>query len=219
MTAPSSASSRFRAGGAGRVVGEVEDDELGAGRDRGLEVLGAELEAVVLGAVDGDGDAAGELRHQRIGGPAGARDDDLVARIDGRHDGVVEDLLAAVADHDLIEREVEAVFAEEFPLHGLLERGRAVLRGIFGLAGQRRLVAGLDRMEGGREVGLADGERDDLDAGGAERAGADGHRHRRGDGRGPQPFGERGHGAAQESPWQKRWMRVQASRRSSVAVA
>src|SRR6185437_12961840 len=90
------------------------------------------------------------------------RDDDLVALVDRRHQRVVEHLLAAGADDDLLRRVVEAVLALELGGHRLLELGRAVDRGVFGVAaphgGDRRLLD-----VGGRvEIGLAGREADDV---------------------------------------------------------
>ena len=124
--------------GAGRVVGRVQDQPLGARRDRLLEVVRLELEAGLLGAADHDRGAAGEQGHVRVRHPVRRRNDHLVAGIERRHQRVVDDLLAAGADADLVGPVVEAVLARELRDHRRLQLGRAVDRGVLGLAGMDR---------------------------------------------------------------------------------
>ena len=50
------------------------------------------------GGDDRDRHTAGEQHHVRVAHPEGRRDDHLVARIERRHEGIVEHLLAAGAD-------------------------------------------------------------------------------------------------------------------------
>ena len=145
-------------------------------RDRALQVLGAQLEAVVLRAGHGDRLALGQQDHVRIGDPEGRRDDHLVARVQGRHQGVVEHLLAAGADGDLLGLVVQAVVALELLDDRRLQLGRAVDRRVLGLAaldgGDGRL---LDVVRG-VEIRLAGAQADDVAAGGLELAGLLGHR-------------------------------------------
>ena len=164
-----------RAHRAGRIVGEVQHHPLGLGRDRGLEVDGAQLEVVVLRARHRHRRGARERRLVGIGDPARRGDDHLVARVNARHQRVVHDLLAAVGDHDLLQRIVEIVVALELALDRLLQGLDAVLRRILGLAGQGRLVRRLDGVRRRREVGLARREADDLHALGAQLAHLAGH--------------------------------------------
>ena len=180
-------------GRAGGVVGGVQHHPFGAGGDGGFEILGAKLEAVVLRAGDDDGFAADDLRHQRVGAPVGRGDDDFVAGVDGGHEGVEDDLLAAVGDHDLVERVVEAGVAFELGLDRLLQGGDAVLGGVFGVTAQGGGVGGLDGVGGAGEVGLADGQRDHVDALGAHGAGLDGHLDGAGHGSAGQAGSELGH--------------------------
>jgi hypothetical protein len=79
--------------------------------------------------------------HVGIADPAGGGDHDLVAEIAGRHDGIEDDLLAAIADQDLVQFVVEAVVALELALDRGLQRLRAVLGRVFGVAGQGRRCA------------------------------------------------------------------------------
>ena len=120
-------------GRAGRVVRRVQDQPLGARRDRRFEVVRLQLEAGLLRAAHDHRRAAGEQGHVGIGNPVRCRDDHLVARIEGRHQGVVDDLLAAGADADLIGAIGQPVLARELADDRRLEFRRTVDRGVFGL--------------------------------------------------------------------------------------
>ena len=115
-----------RIGGAGRVRRRVEQEPFGLRRDRALERLGADLEAVLHGADHRHRRAAGEQHHVGIAHPIRRRDDHLVARIERRHERVVEHLLAAGADRDLRGLVVEAVLALELARDRFLELGEPV---------------------------------------------------------------------------------------------
>ena len=140
-----------------------------------LKVLRPKLEAVVLRAIDHHRLAADDAGHQQVGAPVWGGDNHLVALVHGRQQGVEDHALAAVADGDLVQGVVQAGVALELALDGSLERRRAVLGRILGVAPQRRLVRGLDGMGRAVEVGFADGEGDDVDAIGAHLPGADRH--------------------------------------------
>ena len=121
-----------------------------------------QLEAVRGRADDRHRLAAGERHHLGIAHPVGRRDDHLVAGIDGGHQRVVEHLLAAGADDDLVRLVGQAVLALELGDHRVLQFRNAVDGGILGLAG----FDGMDRRQldvGGRvEVRLAGAEADDV---------------------------------------------------------
>ena len=130
-----------RAGRTRRIVGKIEDQPPGPGRDGGVEVLGPQLELVVLRAGHGHRRRLRDHGHVGVADPARRRDHHLVSGIAARHQGIEDDLLAAVADQDLIERVIEAVVALELALHRRLQRLRAVLRRVLGVAGQGRPCA------------------------------------------------------------------------------
>jgi hypothetical protein len=113
-------------------------------------------------AHDRNGFAAGQRHHFRIAHPIGRRDDHLVAGIDGRHQRVVEHLLAAGADDDLVRLVGQAVLPLELGDDRLLQFGNAVDGGVLGLAGLDRV----DRRQldvGGRvEIRLARAEADNI---------------------------------------------------------
>ena len=147
-------------GRAGRVVGRVQDHPLGLRPDRLLEILGPQLEAGLLGAGHRHRRAAGQQHHVGVGHPVGRGDDHLVARVEGRHQGVVEHLLAARPDRDLVERVVEPVLAPELALDRLLQLRRAVDRGVLGLAPPDRLDRGRLDVLGRVEVRLPGAQAD-----------------------------------------------------------
>ena len=117
-------------GGAGRVAGRVQDQPLGPGRDRALEILGLQLEALRLRALHDDRRAVAEQHHLGIGHPVGRRDDHLVAGIERRQHGVEDDLLAARGDDGLRRLVVEAMVALHLGADRLAQRRRAGHRGV-----------------------------------------------------------------------------------------
>ena len=102
-----------RIGGTARIGGRVEDEPFGARRDRLLEASGLKLETMLGGGRHENRLAARQHHDIGIAHPIGRRDDDLVARIDGRHQRIEQHLLAAGADRDLRWLVVEAVLALE----------------------------------------------------------------------------------------------------------
>ena len=162
-------------GGAGWVVGAVQDHPFGAGRDGGVKVFGAEAKAVILRAVHYHCLAANQPGHERVSAPIRGWDDHLVSIIQRRQQGVVDDLLAAVADRDLVQSKVEAGIPLELALDGLFQGGLAVIGWVFGVAAKCSLVGGLDRMGRTCEIRLTDREGDHWNALGAEGTGAVGH--------------------------------------------
>ncbi len=112
-----------------------------------------------------------EQHDVRIGHPVGRRDDHLVAGIEGGHQRVVDGLLAAAADGDLLGGVVEVVLPLELGADRLAQRRGAGDRGILGLAA---IDGGLSRrldVVGGVEVRLAGAEADDVAAGGLQLGG------------------------------------------------
>ncbi len=115
-----------RIGGAGRVRRRAKDDPFGLRRDRLFQRIGLQLEAVRGRAHHRHRFAAGERHHFRIAHPIGRGDDDLVAGIDGGHQRVVEHLLAAGPDDDLVRLVGQTVLALKFGDDRLLQLGNAV---------------------------------------------------------------------------------------------
>ena len=97
--------------------------------------------------------------------------DDFVSRVDEGEEGIGDAMLGAVGDHHARGGVVEAVLPRELARDGLAEIGVSrdgsveIVPFVYGPLG--RLAHGL----GSGEVGLADGEVDDIDSGLAESAG------------------------------------------------
>ncbi len=146
-----------RAGGVARVV---EHEPLGAGRDGRFQVLGAQLEAVVLAAGDEHRLAIGQRDDVGVADPAGRGDDHLVVLVQ-RGDHRVEDhLLAAGGDDDLLRLVVDAAVALELGGDGFAQGAGAGDVGVLGVTaldgGDCRVLDELGRVE----IGLALGEGD-----------------------------------------------------------
>ena len=110
--------------GAGRVAWIVQHEPLGLRRDRRFQVLGAQLEAVVLRARHQHRLAVGQRDDVGITDPARAGDDHLIAGVQRRQHGVEDHLLAAGGDDDLLRLVVDAGVALE-----LLPPPRGAARG------------------------------------------------------------------------------------------
>jgi len=159
-------------GHAGGVGGAVDDEQAGLVGDRRLQLAGGDLEMLVGTGVGEHGHAAGQQRHVRIGDPVGDRDDDFVARIENGLGQVVEALLAATGDQDLLRSIIEAVVALEFVDDGLFQRGGTIYRCILGKAVAYRLDGRFLDMVGGVEVRFTRPQSNDVLAGGPHLGGA-----------------------------------------------
>ncbi len=183
-------------GGARRVRGAVEQQPLRLGRDRLFELLGHELEAVVLRAGHGNRRAFGQLHHVGIAHPIGRRDDHLVAGVERGQERVEQHLLAAGGGDDLLGRVVEIVLALELGRDRLLQRRRAAHIGVARLARIDRLLRGLAHVRRRVEIGLAGAEADHVLAGRLERARFHRHAHRGGGLDAGEALCEQGHGGS-----------------------
>jgi hypothetical protein len=149
-------------GRARRVRRRVQDQPFGLRRDRRVEILRAQLEAVVLRARDRHGLAVAKQHHLGVGDPVRRWNHHLIAWAQGRHQRVVEDLFAAVADGDLGRFVIESVFAFELAADRALQFDAAVEHGVAGLAALDRGDAGLANVLGCVEIGLALRQRNDV---------------------------------------------------------
>ena len=138
-----------------RVRGRVEDEPFGFRRDRGLKLCGGQFEIRLDPGHDRNRGAACQQDHIRIADPIGGGDDHLVARIAGRHQCVVQDLLAAGTDRNLRGRVGQAVFLQEFRTDRRLQFRDAIHGGIAGLAGVDGALGRLADVLWGVEVRLA----------------------------------------------------------------
>ena len=163
------------------------------GRNRALEIVGLQLEAMLHRGLDRHRRAAGDRDHVGIAHPIGRRDDHLVAGIDRREKRVEQDMLAAGADDRLRGFVVEPVLALELGRDRLAQRLDAGDGRIFRLAA-------LDGGDGGAldivrrvEIRLADRQRDDVAPGGFQFARFLRHRDGRGGLDPQQGVGNEGH--------------------------
>ncbi len=114
------------------------------------------------GGLDEDRRAAAEHHHLGVGDPVGRGNDDLVAGVQRGEKRVVDHLLAAGPDDDLRGLVVEAVLALELAGDRLAQGHDAGDRGVLGLAAADGRDGGFLDVVGGVEIGLADGEADDI---------------------------------------------------------
>jgi hypothetical protein len=125
-----------------------------------LQGLRLELEVLLHGAFHEDRRAAAQAHHLRVRHPVGRRHDDLVARVQGGEQGVVDHLLAAGGHDGLRRLVVEAVLALELAGDGLAQGHDAGDRRVLGLAPADRRDGGFLDVVGGVEIRLADGKAD-----------------------------------------------------------
>ncbi|CAD0217346.1 hypothetical protein AGRHK599_LOCUS4985 [Rhizobium rhizogenes] len=134
---------RMRIGRTRRVGRRVEDEPLGLRRDRLFEIRRLKLEVMLLGGRNENRRAAAKRHHLGIRHPVRRRDDDFIARVQRRHEGVEQDLLAAGANDRLLPGIFQTVFALELGGDRLAQLGDT---------GHRRVLrfAAVDRVDGGR---------------------------------------------------------------------
>ena len=81
------------------LLGRIGDDHFGFRGHDLFDFRGAQHEGIVFTRFGEDRDAAGIFHHVRIADPVGRADDDFVAGIDERADGVEDGVLAADVDY------------------------------------------------------------------------------------------------------------------------
>ena len=132
------------------------------------EQLHVQIEAVLFIQRHYDRHAAGQLGHGRIGNPVRRGNQHFVARVDDRLKNIVEALLAAATDLNLLGIIVPAVTLAIAVAYGLPQLRNAVGWGVAGVALVYGLFAGSADMRRGGKVGLADTEIEDIHALGLE---------------------------------------------------
>jgi len=128
--------------------------------DRGIQLIGRDLVALRGTRRDDHRRATAILDDIGIGDPVRRRNDDLVTRLDRRHQRIEQRVLAANVHADLTGLIAQAVVALELGGDRRLQFGRAVDIGIFGLARADRLDCGVLDEIGRIEIGLAGGQAD-----------------------------------------------------------
>ena len=162
-------------GRARRVGRRVQDQPLGLRRDRPVQILGPQLEALLDRAGHEDRRAAGELHDVGIADPIRRGDHNLVARIEGGQEGIEDALLAAGGDGNLVGGIGQPVLPLELVDDGRLQGRRAVDIRIAGVARVDRRLGGFADRFRGVEIGLPRAEADDILARRFQLAGLLGH--------------------------------------------
>lgn len=148
--------------GARGIARRIQDQPAGPRSDRRLEIGRRKPESSRFGAWHDDRTTAENPYDVEIRHPVWGRDDDLVARIQRRHQCVVDDMLRTAPHGNLVAPEMQPVVAQKLSLDGFLQFARAIESGVLGSALAYRADCGiLDRIRG-VEVGLAGSENDDV---------------------------------------------------------
>ncbi len=150
------------------VGGRAEDEDLDLGGPGPLQILHVQEEALFRGRGHEHGFAVGQEDHVRVAHPVGRGDEHLVAGIQQGHEEVVEHLLAAVGDDDVLLGGLGSVETAVGHGHGPAQSRDAGNRGVAGVPGVQGRLGGLDHVRGRGEVGLAHGQTDDLPSLGLE---------------------------------------------------
>ena len=141
---------------AGRVVGRVDDEELGLLGDAPLELLQVEAEAGLLEQGDRHRLPAHEVDHRLVDREPGVRVDDLVARVRERHDGEEHDRLGARRHHDLVRLDRNAARLLDVLGDRLAQLGQAGRRPVVGGPRVERPLGRVADVRRRVEVRLAD---------------------------------------------------------------
>ena len=187
----------LRIGRAAWVRRGIEQHPFSFRRDRFFKVGRFHLETGFLRACDEHRRAFRQQHHVGVRYPIRGRYDDFVARRKCCHECVIEHLLAAGADGDLLGRISEAILALEFCDDGFFQFCRAIDCRVFGVAALNRLDRGFLDVVGRIEIRLAERERDDIFALCFERIGLGGD----GDGGGGLDAGESGGEERHNGSW------------------
>ena len=110
---------RGRVHGARGIAGRVQDKEFRLRGDGLPDFIGRHLEAVLRPRLHINRHAARQLDDGGIAHPVRGGNDDLVPRVHRAHDIVVQSLLAAVADDDVLRPDGQIVLVAVVPADGL----------------------------------------------------------------------------------------------------
>ncbi len=146
------------------VVGGIDDDGAGLVRHRRAEIVDGGLEVVFLPALHDHRHAARHPHDFGIADPVGAGDDDLVALLQQRLEGVEQRMLRAVGYHDLLGHVIQSVVPLELIADGLPKLRHTGRGGIAGLSQIQRILGRLADVLRGVEIRFARAEADHVDA-------------------------------------------------------
>ena len=161
-----------------RVAGRVDEQQLGLGRDGRFELARRHLVALRGRAVRRHGQAIREQHHVRVAHPVRRGNDGFITRVEHGHAEVVDSLLGARADQNLVALVADLIVALELRDDGVFELDDAVDVGVTREALADRLDTRVGNVRGCVEVRFAGAEPDDVLAFGFQFRGA------RGDGEG-----------------------------------
>ena len=136
------------------VGGRVKEDALGVVGNRFVQLLGRELEFVLLPGLGDDGDAAAHPNDLGIADPIGRGNDHLVAGVHQRADGEIDVVLGAGGDDHLRGGVVKAAVLLHPLADGLFQLDDAGGGGVFGFIFGKGTNAGLFDVVGGGKIGL-----------------------------------------------------------------
>ncbi len=160
-----------RVGGAGGIAGIIEDEPFCPRCYGRLQILRAQLEAVVLAARNKHRRAVGECYDIGIADPAWRRNNRLIAAVQRGDHGVEDHLLAAGGDDDFLGRVIQPAVAPKFFRDGAAQRQRAGDVGVFGLARLDGPDRGCLHIVRRVEIGLARGHAKNVAPGRLHRGG------------------------------------------------
>ena len=136
------------------IAGIVENQGPGLGGDGLLQLLGGELEAVLLQGLHNDRGGLGNIDLGRIGHPVGRGNDHLVPGLKKDHGDVVEGVLGPTGDDNLLFGILQAIVPGQLISHGLAQLIGARHGSVFGKALLQGLDGSLFYVLGGIEIRL-----------------------------------------------------------------
>ena len=151
-------------GGAGGVGRAIQQQQAGARRDGRFQLGRRELVASLRARGHDDRHAICQQHHIGVGHPIGRWNDSFVARIQQGGAEVIEGLLGATGDQNLLARVIETVVTPELGDDGVLQFRGAIDAGIARLALANGGHTGIRNVGGGIEIRLADAQADDISA-------------------------------------------------------
>ena len=172
------------------VGGRVEDKGLGARGDELFKIRHRGQKVLAFRAVQKDRHAPGHADHLRVAHPAGPVNDDLVAGVQNGLKGIVERMLGAVGDDDLVHAVDKAVIRLKPRGDGAAQLQRARHGRVAGHAQVHGFLHGFADGGGGFKIRLARGKADHVYALAAQLLGPGVHGQGGGGGDGAAFFGQ-----------------------------
>ena len=99
----------------------AEEESLGAWSDEAFELVGQNLEVLLLAAKEGYVDAFCQFYHFEIAHPCRGGDDYFVALVNDGENDIADLLLGTITYNNLCRREIYTILTFEFSANGLTE--------------------------------------------------------------------------------------------------